>query len=410
MFVLYVVYIGVLSATFFAVQRDRAHDRAGGVLCRVANRLIAVALLLVYLVLVASGVWQGIGNWDPAVFATVLSYLLYALLALFVLFSLVNCRSVDFTQAGLFCLFFFLSLRHNRAVTDAALGTYVILTASASALLEVRGQEMAAGTTSADTRQGSGNPAIESSGPSGLWPPDRSSPAAVILGSLLLLSLAAHVSVFTYYYDFRGSGRQKGVGIGANMPTCAVDFIARHQLTGHAFVSYAFAALLIYRMSPLVKVNMDSRNDVVYGEDLYREYRTALRSPKAMRSYLARHRIDFFLLAYRDRVPAVMNVLQETGTWTPVHYDDRAFILVRRRPETEELIQREAFRVIRPPGEAPLAVDASNAAAVLEEVDRIIQNCPTTRFARAYRAQALRLLPQTEEGARPQSSDTREEP
>jgi tetratricopeptide (TPR) repeat protein len=80
------------------------------------------------------------------------------------------------------------------------------------------------------------------------------------LGSILLLRISAHASVFTYYYDFNGAGRQKGFGITANMPTCAVDFIARHQLTGHAFVSYPFASLLIYRMHPVVKVNMDSRN------------------------------------------------------------------------------------------------------------------------------------------------------
>jgi tetratricopeptide (TPR) repeat protein len=216
------------------------------------------------------------------------------------------------------------------------------------------------------------------------------------LGSILLLRISAHASVFTYYYDFNGAGRQKGFGITANMPNCAVDFIARHQLTGHAFVSYPFASLLIYRMHPVVKVNMDSRNDV-YGEELFREYLEALGSPDAMRGYLERHRIDFFLVAYSDRVPAVFDYLQSTGEWAPVHYDDRAFILVKHGPETEDLIRRENFRFIRPAVEAPMTVEASNAGQVLQEAERAIRNCPTALFAYYYKAKALLLLERYEE-------------
>jgi hypothetical protein len=299
--------------------------------------------------------------------------MLYSILGLFVLFSVVNLRSVDFTQVGIFVFFFLLSLRHNRAVTDAALATYVIL-AAAPALLEERYRETSAVPTSSDAEERlASHLFLETSRQVRPLRPDRSSPAEVVLGSILLLSISAHASVFTYYYDFNGAGRQTGFGITANMPTCAVDFIARHQLAGHAFVSYPFASLLIYRMHPSLKVNMDSRNDV-YGEELFHEYLEALRSPDAMRTYLQRHWIDFFFLSHGDRVPAVFDYLQSTGEWAPVYYDDRAFILVKHRPETEDLIRREGFRFIRPAVEAPMAMEVSNIGQVLQEAERAIRN------------------------------------
>jgi tetratricopeptide (TPR) repeat protein len=47
--------------------------------------------------------------------------------------------------------------------------------------------------------------------------------------------------------------------------------------------------------------------------------------------------------------------------------------------------------------EAPTAVAASNASQVLEEAERTIRNCPTSRFADAYEAKALLHLQRYEE-------------
>jgi hypothetical protein len=51
MFFFYVVHIGALSATFFAVQRDPTLFRAGRMPCNVANLLIAAILMLAYAVM-----------------------------------------------------------------------------------------------------------------------------------------------------------------------------------------------------------------------------------------------------------------------------------------------------------------------------------------------------------------------
>jgi hypothetical protein len=370
MFVLYLVYVGTLCATFFLAYRDRARESW----IAVTNALLVAGVPLLYLLF---GVFwfetPGVG-WTPPVLAR----MLYAILVLFCVFTVVNLRTVDFVHAGLFTFFFLLALRHNRAVTDAAMGMFVTLTAAASRLLDQRAAAARLLEGGARAR------------------PDRSSPIAVALGSALLLGVSAHASVFTYYYDFAGSGREKGLGVADTMPICAVDFIERHRITGNAFVTYQDAAMLIHRMHPQVKVNMDSRNDV-YGEALYREYLATLGSPAAMRDYLARHRVDFFLLSF-DRVPPLtVNSLLRSGAWAPVHFDDHRVVLLRRGPGHEALVNAEEFRLLRPYTLGALNVDASNASALLAEAERAIRNCPSAVLAYFVKGDALRALDRHEE-------------
>jgi tetratricopeptide (TPR) repeat protein len=170
-----------------------------------------------------------------------------------------------------------------------------------------------------------------------------------------------------------------------------VDFVARNHITGHAFVSYAFAAMLIHRMYPEVKVNMDSRNDV-YGEDLYREYLSALRSPEGMRIYLERHPIDFFIMGYGDRLPATFDYLQSTGDWAPIYYDDRSFILLRRRPENQDLIRKLEYKVLRPSVIGSLEINASNSQQIVEEAERCEADCPKALLPYYFESKALLML------------------
>ncbi|MGH7770220.1 MAG: tetratricopeptide repeat protein, partial [Candidatus Binatia bacterium] len=363
MFVLYLAYVGALWTSFFLRYRDRralAWLRAG-------NALLFGALAFVYALFAVFWFENPAAHWNPAVLAR----LLYTLLGLFFIFVVLNLRTVDFTHAGLVAFLYLLSLWHNRAVTDAAMGMFVTLTASASAL----GAVAARGTRV-----------------------DRSKPLAVFLGAALLLAVAAHASYVGYYFDFRGKPRAKGFGVGADMPTCAVDFIERAGISGNAFVSYSDAAQLIHRMYPAVKVNMDSRNDV-YGEALYREYLAALENPEAMQAYLRRYPVDFFFLTYKPRAPKIFAALEASGEWAPVYYDDARFVLVRRAPESEGLLGREAFRILRPYELGAREVDAGNAAELLGETERAIRNCPGAGLGYFMKGEALRVLGRLEEAA-----------
>ena len=137
-------------------------------------------------------------------------------------------------------------------------------------------------------------------------------------------------------------------------------------------MSFNFSPLVIHRMYPAVQVNIDIR-DYAYGEPLFLEYTRALSFPAAMRDYLTRYRVDFFLLPLGNR--AVAEALQATGEWVPGHYDDHAFVMVKRAPDTEVLIRREGYRFIRPWENAPITT--ASAGQVLEEANRALRNCPS---------------------------------
>lgn len=399
MFFFYLVQIGWLGVTFFLSQRDRTRARGGGESLIVPNSILTLILALIVLFLLVNTL-QGhpAGGAERLRESETLRTLLYGIFALFVLHALINIRSVDITQAGLIMLFLLMSLRHNRAVTDAAMGLLAILAASGSAIL-VRRPQPASPKALRKGRKGKGGPpAADPRAPveSRAGWRDRSTPAAVVVGSFLVLGISLHASWYSYYFDFRGSARQKGFGIATNMPVCAVDYIERKKITGNAFVAYPFAAMLIHRMHPEVKVNMDSRNDV-YGEKLYREYYSSLRTPQAMESYLSRRPIDFFMLSYGERVPATFNWLQETGEWAPVYYDSRAFILLRKTPETEALIRDEEFRFLKPAAVGTTQITQGNAMAVLLEAERAVENCPTSPFGHFYKSKALTTMNRLED-------------
>ncbi|MCX6562456.1 MAG: hypothetical protein NTU60_02495 [Candidatus Aminicenantes bacterium] len=304
MFPAFLALVVAFLAAFFGAQRDRTRSGAGRESLGELNAVFIAGLALTAIALTVIRVQGPSGLWRP----DILAFFLLFLFGLFGLFAIANVRSVDFIQAGLFALFFILSLKHNRAVADAALVIFVFLAANASAWLDRRTAAVAGA------------------------PPwrDRSGRSNVVLGSAFLIAAAVCTAVFGYPFDFSGSIREKGFGIASNMPVRAVDFIARNRLKGNAFVSYTFAGLLIHRMTPDVMVNMDSRNDV-YGEELYLEYSEALRDPAAMRRYLQRYPVDFFLLSRDGLASAVYDDLISTGAWMPAYSDDQALVLVKRR-------------------------------------------------------------------------------
>ncbi len=359
MFVLFLIWLGALLIVFFLRFRDEGLTPGGWA----AARLSLFALAAIYATLPVLWFLRGGMYWRPDVLATVL----YGLLGLFALFCVVRWRSVDFTHAGLVGLLVLLSLRHNRAVTDAALGTVVTVSSFASWLLSRR------------------------RGIQGGARADSSARAAVLAGSGLLLAIAAITAVRGYAYDFRGTVRKAGFGIGAELPVCAVEFLARNGFRGNAFVAYSDAALVIHRLYPAVKVNMDSRNDV-YGEALYAEYLGAFASPEAMREYLSRRPVDFFLFPLELRIPEIFDSLEATGEWVPVYFDDGWFVLDRRGASTEERIRREGFRVLRPFGLSAPEPSTSEAPVLLEEAGRVIRNCPSATLGYLRKSDALRAL------------------
>ncbi len=337
---------------------------------------------------------EDMSGWSPLNVGVAL----YVLFALFGLFTVLNYRSVDFTQAGIFSLLFLISIGHNRNVTDAAIGIFPVMAASLSATLARRGSSAAATSSRRRGRAGRASfeetPSAQAAQALPWWrhPPDPSSPAAVFTGSALLLAISLHAALTTYYYDFRGAGREKGLGIAENMPVCGVDFIEKHHLTGNAFTSYPYASLLIHRMYPSVKVNMDSRNGHVYGEKIYQDYLNTLQDPALMLKYLASNDVDFFFLSHGDRRNSVFEAVMATGQWAIVFLDNRGFVIVKRTPENAALIAREEYNYIRPNTWGDTVVNPITAPSVLAEAEHAIANCPASTFGYTYKLRALLTL------------------
>ncbi|MBI3448867.1 MAG: hypothetical protein HY049_08140 [Acidobacteria bacterium] len=342
MFVFFVAHVVLVIGAMVLAGSDRI------------RRALLVWLGLEVALLILCWFQPGHPLWTPDVLAVAL----YALAGVLLVLAAARARTFDVTFVGIVALFLLLALRHNRGTADAALATWPILAAAS---------------------------------------PRWRRPSATVLASLAVVSVTVTVAAFGYHYNFGKFVREGGLGVTRDVPSCALDFVEREHLSGNAFVSYALAGPLIERVSPGVKVNMDSRNEV-YGEDLYREYLGALETPAAMRAYLAAHPVDLFFMGFDDREAAVFDDLTRAGGFVPVYYDDRVFVLVRRNPGTEELIRREGFAVLRPGAEdAPTRVSRDNAEAALGEAERAIRDCPESRFGWFYKGRVLLFMGRNDE-------------
>jgi tetratricopeptide (TPR) repeat protein len=290
--------------------------------------------------------------------------LLLALPAFYLTLALLlRFRTADVSLHYLLLLLMALALRHNRFVADLALLAAPCVAAGLSRALL----------------------------------PYRRAPAAA---ALLLLAATATVLAWPgKEIDLGGSPRERGMGLGRHLPVCAVDFLQASGVHGRAFVSYTSEGLLLYRLWPAVTVNMDARNEV-YDEQRMDEYFAALGEPGAMRAYLERHPVDFFLVAVRDLGPGVLAALRGLG-FAPVFLDGRRVVLLPRDGPHRDLVAREELRLVRPEDQG----DAASFAALqppdleraLAEAARLEARCPGAAFGPLLTARLLLLLGRPQE-------------
>ncbi len=288
--------------------------------------------------------------------------------AVALLFCAVNVHRLDPTEVAIVAMMFAMSMKHNRAITEAVIVTTPILTHNLSRLADELGRRQ----RTAIVRVGG------------------SRPVTVVALSLLLLAEGAHAQVFGYYYS-RFSRREGGLGIADTMPVCSADYVVRRQLSGNAFTSYNTAGLLIFRRYPDVKVSMDSRNEV-YGAELYQEFKSSRQSAAAMKAYLDKHRVDFFFVNAVDLSPQASQYLLGSGEWVQVYFDHQVVILVRNEPRFAEVIREDAYSSIFPSINRQNFVPPAQAEDYLREATRAASLCDRAWLPRWYRAVALARL------------------
>jgi hypothetical protein len=214
-------------------------------------------------------------------------------------------------------------------------------------------------------------------------------PSANATVACLLVVRAAYL-VITHPH---GWAERMGIRHSLTFPVCAVDFVQRHDLTGHAFLEYNLSGFVVWSLYPAVQVNMHLV-DYVFGQQLYDEFAAIQRDPEAMQAYLRRYPVDFFLLSKSWH--RAVDALIAMGEWALVHVDDLHLVLVRRSPQHAALIAREGYQRLK--AQPQLSVTSDTAAQILDEAERSMRHCPQwSAAAWSYKANALHALGRQEE-------------
>lgn len=136
-----------------------------------------------------------------------------------------------------------------------------------------------------------------------------------------------------------------GTGLNWWFPQRAAEFIEREQLPGEIFNTYDEGGYLTWRLGPQRRVNIDGRDTLFGIPGMQRNAELLLTSPDSVvwQQEANRYQINTIILALArfDGVQLVnIGGFCTSRDWRPVYLDEISAVFVRRRPETEALIQR----------------------------------------------------------------------
>ncbi|MGH9868367.1 MAG: hypothetical protein ACREAA_09415 [Candidatus Polarisedimenticolia bacterium] len=359
MFLYYIFWVAVLFGSFLVIRGHQELRGGWRTAAQFANLLLGVAWVFF--------VYEFASAYKSRLPTLVEQHasLWYVMVGLFLL---ANTHRLEFHHAGIVALFFAMSMRHNRAVTDAVVATLPTLAHNLNAILDRAGAAR-------------------------WWRQPRVAQGTLYGTGILLAALAWYTYADAYYFGFNpDTRRETGLGIASNMPTDAVDWIEKNHITGRCLPSYNAAAMLIHRMWPDVKVGMDSRNDV-YGEALYLDYMRVLNDPQALDNYVKKYDVDFLLLTYvQDRAQPIYAYLDNSPEWTLVYFDDRHVVYLRDRPRFQEIIQRDGYKLITPARSEAVELRQDMAEQWLDEAKRAAAAAPTAWSPLQYLTKAYQVL------------------
>ncbi|MGC2111240.1 MAG: tetratricopeptide repeat protein [Candidatus Korobacteraceae bacterium] len=213
------------------------------------------------------------------------------------------------------------------------------------------------------------------------------------IGSILAITVSAVLLALTFvrcfdlvtnrYYLRTIEESTFGAGLGWWFPQRAADFIEREHLPGELFNIYTEGGYVSWRLGPQRRDYMDGRG-IPFGLERIQHEIELRQSPpdsELWQDEVSRYNINTVLLPvarYQGvqfvRLPDFCN----SKTWQLVYLDEVSAVFVRRRPETEELIQRFPLSCATAPLPSPAPgvsrADAfntwANSAAVLDALGR----------------------------------------
>jgi tetratricopeptide (TPR) repeat protein len=164
---------------------------------------------------------------------------------------------------------------------------------------------------------------------------------------ILLAGLRSVDLVGNRYYRSGTEINSFGAGLSWWFPERALAFIERENLPAQVFNGYEEGGFLIWRLGPNYRDYIDGRA-IPFGPELFSHLQQVLQSPPNSPEW--QHEADaygintvvFSLARYRGLkyVASVLPLYCNSTNWRPVYLDEVSAVFVRRRPETEALIER----------------------------------------------------------------------
>jgi hypothetical protein len=180
-----------------------------------------------------------------------------------------------------------------------------------------------------------------------------------------------------------------GTGL-EDLPDRAIRYLDENDISGRMFHSYNIGGYLIWKTWPRRQVFVDGRN-VEYGPEFTSEAMNWAH-PEIWERLDAQWRFDYAVIENSPGYAAA--VLDVSPQWALVFWDDAALVYLRRTPANAALIERDAYRLLKPNQMtfsylSEYLRDRRKAAAVLAELDRSVQGSDRNVNACQMRAYVL---------------------
>ena len=170
----------------------------------------------------------------------------------------------------------------------------------------------------------------------------------ILAAALVLLALVRSSDlVSNHAYFSRDQLSSFGAGLSWWFPDRAMDFVAREKLPGQVFNSYEEGGFLLWKLGPQYGDFVDSRA-VPFGSDIFERMNQLLQAPpdspdwEQTADFYGIKTVVFPLARYSGLkyVGGVLPLYCNSENWQPVYLDEVSIVIVRRSPETEDLIRR----------------------------------------------------------------------
>lgn len=138
-------------------------------------------------------------------------------------------------------------------------------------------------------------------------------------------------------------------------PQQIVNYILKNNIKGNIFNSFELGGYLLFKLYPKNKVFIDSRANIVYDNEIFREYLSCFESIDSIEKIISKYDISIFILQYPKYIHGkkiknemlIHNYLKNSKKWHLVFFDDSALLYLKEKEDFIPFLKEE-YKVINP--------------------------------------------------------------